>query len=299
MRNVLLKALKSIASIEDWSGRWVHYSKTPYLKINPKPFHRDPTGIYLFPEEFVPEGHLWETFPYKFVVELPKDAKVLDLAKVSREEMTDIVKHCFGYIGRDITQEELDKLEKHKDYQDYGWEIMTNSDFMYAKSKWNKAFRDLGYDAIFDDLRAIHTSEIQLLILHPNKLKIVDMVRKSGSGFNELKKVTDDLAERFKEYGEVTVEEPKKRPEGSWTRNKVLNSTITIENGERSADIKIQPNDDLTAINIHLSRSRPRLGHGIGFDYVFKKKDYDRMDGFSKALDKIFNGPHEYEVGKE
>lgn len=298
MRNILLKALKSLASLEDWSGRWVHYSKTPYLKIHPQPFHRDPSGIYFFPEEFVPEGHLWKTYPYKFVVELPKDAKVLDLAKTTREEMIDIVKHCFGYIGRDIDPEEIDKLEKHKDYQDYGWEIMANSDFMYGKAKWNKAFRDLGYDAIFDDLRAIHSSEIQLIVLHPNKLKIIDMVRKSGSGFNELKKVTDDLAEKFEEYGEVTVKEPKKRSDGWGSRKLELNSKIHIENGKRSADIKITPRGGLTAIDIHLSYSRPKLGHGIGFQYVFKKKDYDRIDGFLKALDKIFKGEDEYEVGK-
>jgi len=288
MRNILIKVLKAIATLEDWSGRWVHYSEVPYLKVNPDQFHGDPAGIYLFPEEFKTKGR-WENFPYKFVVELPKDANVLDLARVSRDEMIELVEHCFGYIGRTLDAEERDHLEKAQDYQDYGWGIIRNSKFMTRQAKWNKALRDLGYDAVFDDTGAVHSSEVQLIVLHPRKLKIVDMVRKSGSGFKELTDTTNHLVGLLTKYGEITVKEPKKR-KGNWTRDLVLSSEVTVENDDKYATYKLTVQMDKKVpmgIQVSLAYSEPRLGYGSGGDYSFNKKEYN-FDRLLTDADKIF-----------
>jgi len=300
MRNVLLKALKSIASIDDWSGRWVHYSKTPHLTINPKQFHQDPAGYYFFPEEFETETTMWKNMSYKFIVELPSDVKVLDLDTVTRDEMIHVVKHCLAYVGADLSpdrEERLNTAPNHQ-YQDIGWEMIRMSKMMSHPAKWNKALRELGYDAVFDDTKSIHSSEVQLLILHPRKLKIVDMVRLGGTQFKDLEKVTNEVAEMFKHYGEVEIEEPKAR-KSMWSRDKELSSIVRITKDKREVSLELTVNKDRNEISIHLSYARPSLSYGTGFRYDYRKNEYKDLDRFKEVMDKIFNGPHEYEVGKE
>jgi len=286
MKRALIRALKTVASYRDWSGRWVHYTKTPYLKIHPEQFHQDPAGIYLFPEEFETIG-AWDSYPYKFTVEVPADLKVLDLADMAREDVIALVKHCFGYINRDLTIEEEDQLEKAKNYQDRAWDMLRNSDFMYNKAKWNKALRDLGYDAVFDDTGSVHSAEVQLIVLHPRKLKVVGLEERSGTGFKEIEKVMKDLESEFAEYGTISSQAPRKKKE--WGEE-ILFGTMRIENGDRYASLKIYPNKERTNIGVSLQYSKPRLGYGAGFEYNIAKNKYDRLDTFQKDLDKIFEG---------
>jgi hypothetical protein len=80
-----------VDDISQWdSGVWVHYSDFPDLKVNPKQFHRDPAGIYLFPEGFETKGN-WERKPHKFRVQLKRQLNILDLGKLSPQECFDIL----------------------------------------------------------------------------------------------------------------------------------------------------------------------------------------------------------------
>src|SRR6478672_4435050 len=87
----------------DIPERWIHYSDTPMLSLNPHGFHQDPLGIYFFPEDFTTPFAMWNEKPYKFTVNLKPGARVL----------------CYG----EITDPELDHLltltgaqEKFADY---------------------------------------------------------------------------------------------------------------------------------------------------------------------------------------
>jgi hypothetical protein len=292
-----LSRVKIVAGIVDWRGRWIHYSKTPYMKINPKQFHGDPMGIYFFPEKFKTKTAMWRNFDYKFVVELSSDAKILDLDKTSREQMLKVVKHCFGYIDREITEEDIDQINERKDYQDYAWEIMRNSKFMTQQAKWTKALTDLGYDGVFDDTRSIHTAEVQLIVLNQKKIKVLDMVRKSGTRFKDLEKVTNEVAEMFKDYGTVKVDKPKSK-KGMWSDEKELSSRIEIVKDKREVSLTLMVNDKREEIAVSLSYARPSLSYGTGFSYKYETKEYEDLDRFKTVMDKIFHGPDEHEVGR-
>jgi hypothetical protein len=70
---------KSKSSLDQWSGRWVHYSDVNKLGINPKQFHQDVMGIYFFPEEFKTSGTIWQKMKYKFTVDIKPEAKIFYL----------------------------------------------------------------------------------------------------------------------------------------------------------------------------------------------------------------------------
>lgn len=283
--------------MDDWRGKWVHYSKLPYLKVNPQQLHGDPAGIYFFPEKFQTKTAMWRNYEYKFIVELSSDAKILDLAKTSRQQMLSLVKHCFEYIAREITDDEVEQINERKDYQDYAWEIMRNSNLMSHQAKWAKALTDLGYDGVFDDTWSIHSAEVQLIVLNQKKIKILDMIKKSGTHFKDLEKVTTDVAEMFKEYGDVVVEKPKLR-KSMWSDKKELNSRIRITRGKREVSLTLSVSEPQESISISLSYSNPRLGHGTGFDYNYTTKEYNNLEYFKKTMDAIFKGPDEFEVGR-
>ena len=203
MHNKLISALyKALASYEDWSSdKWVHYSNINKLGINPKQFHQDPAGIYLFPIEFKVRGAIWKDKKYKIVVSIMDDTNILDISKTTSEERKSI----------------LDKLnipysdEKNYSTPDTWWETLKYYYILGNKklsAKWNKDFRSLGYDAIFDDTESIHVWETQLLVLNPKKLKIEDVETQNikRGQFSRLQELQNLLIELLKPYGEVKGE---------------------------------------------------------------------------------------------
>ena len=124
------------------------------------------------------------------------------------------------------------------------------------------------------------------------------MVRLGGTQFKDLEKVTNEVAEMFKHYGEVEIEEPKAR-KSMWSRDKELSSIVRITKDKREVSLELTVNKDRNEISIHLSYARPSLSYGTGFRYDYRKNEYKDLDRFKEVMDKIFNGPHEYEVGKE
>lgn len=205
MENTLIKALRQvIAKYEDWSGIWVHYTDINKLGVNPKQFHQDPAGIYLFPEEFKTKGSLWQKKKFVFTLEIKPNAKILDLGALSEKEKLDLA----GKL--EVPLEEDFFKRKYVGNRSW-WESLKNKYILQINApgaaKWTKDFRKLGYDAIFDDKKTIHVAEVQLLVFNPKILKVIKVVERSGSGGIH-KKIKDHqklVAEYSKPYGEIEI----------------------------------------------------------------------------------------------
>jgi len=206
-----------LADYQKWQGTWVHYSKHPELTVNPQQFHQDPAGIYLFPEAFK-VAPMWSNKPYKFLVEVPRDLKVLDLAAIDTAELAlrllDDTKTTEGK-EYDYFKEQILKT---KEPADRAWEYLQRY-FLGKPGAFNKRLREAGYEAIFDDIKAIHSNEVQLLVLDPTRIKIKDREQAKSNGYQlvaeiaeHIKKegakwatIRDDKVKRKKDYGDYNI----------------------------------------------------------------------------------------------
>lgn len=184
-----------LATLNDWSGEWVHYSDVNKLGINPQQFHLDMAGIYFFPKEFKTAGNIWKSKKYKFTVTISPEAKVLDLSKLQKHDLEAFLDKLHITLPKD---QELNI--------DNFWEQLKNHySLMKGKNigQWNADFRKLGFDAIFDDTRAIHSAEVQLVVLNPKIIKIVDVETQNikRGQFDRVKQHLDALVNYLKPYG--------------------------------------------------------------------------------------------------
>jgi hypothetical protein len=257
----------------EWdTGVWVHYSQEPFVKIRPKQLHQDPAGIYLFPERFEPEGGWWK-FPYKFLVRVEglRRESVLDLARLTEGESVALYNDLVPEGERELKPGDF-RTTRHADRM---WEGLQRYFFLGkgrpGAGSFNKALRDLGYDAVFDDTGSIHTVEVQLLVLDPTKVKVVEMIDQSATGFAEVKAVARHLAEFLGGYGKVTVKEPRKGGVG-WGEKGVV-ASVHVErrdDPEVYAQWKLAPHffsGDARPqeINVRLEYSRPSLTDSSGW----------------------------------
>ena len=157
------------------TNRWVHYSNEPYLKINPKPTHQDPAGIYLFPEKFEPCSY-WVNKKYKFIVEL-KDVNILDVSKMSPEDVEKFIVHMEGNVAAYHGLNKEYPIKNNKEYFDRAWAQIIPS-YYSRPGAFNKKIREFGYDALFDDTGAILSNEIQLVVFDPRKVKIINIIER-------------------------------------------------------------------------------------------------------------------------
>jgi len=211
--------------MEDWSGEWTHYSNIQIVSMNPKQFHQDPLGIYFFPKEYKTQGG-WKEKTYKYTAKF-KGGKVLDFADIDIKKAKDITsKVVTDSKKRDVFLEEIDKSKNpiHRFYE------LVRQNFMGSPAKFNKVLRELGYDAVFDDTKTIHPSEVQLIVLNPSKIKVTDLeIQKSGSGYKDVLSVSKKLKDFLKDYGEVVDEKPKK------TKDNNVSARITVKKGDDKA----------------------------------------------------------------
>lgn len=268
---------QTLASYSDWSGEWVHYSNINKIGINPQQFHMDLAGVYLFPKEFKTRGTLWREKKFKFTVKISGNAKVLDLSKLSENDL----------------QELLDKLNikpfpNHPLNADTFWDTLQNYYCLRDKKnvgKWNGDFRRLGYDAVFDDTGSIHTAEVQLVVLNPKIIKIIDVETQSikRGQFDRIQKASDYLVSLLKPYGKVEVDIKKKME--LYSKNAVVRATIRlhIEDGKR-LDWKVSEDEANHEIIVFLDHSKgiPQLRNNWG-----TTRDHERID--NKNLAKIKN----------
>jgi len=186
-----------------------------------------------------------------------------------------------------------------KDFLSIGWEQIWNSGYMTSQAKLNKNLRNLGYDAIFDDTKSIHSAEVQLVVLDPRNVKVIERVDSSGSGYKEIVMVMDHIVKMAKEQGyKVIVEKPKLK-KGDWGGEKALKGVVDIKDGEKYLYLEVYPNfPDMgrhkrkvgpTGIHVSKMYSNPDLGYGAGAEYKFKDKSFDDIDHeISQLLKKVF-----------
>jgi len=292
-------------SLENWSGEWVHYSKVPYIKINPKPFHQDPLAIYLFPAEFNVHAS-WTNYPYKFHVTIKPDARILDLSKISQKELEKIVDLAGATekYQNYVTQYPPETMEKRVDM---AWDMMT-AHFAYEGygekklSIFNKLFRSLGYDAIFDDIKVLLNNEIQLVVLNPRIIKITKMETRGGSGFAEVKMVMDMVVDLASEYGDLEIEQPKRVKERYSTKYHIeaMVKVVNPQHPRNYLHVKIGTDDNIPPQQVHASvlYSSPSLNAGYGGrSYLISQKKFDTfrdeppLADIKRALEKTFREP--------
>jgi GNAT superfamily N-acetyltransferase/8-oxo-dGTP pyrophosphatase MutT (NUDIX family) len=191
---------------------WVHYSNVPQVTINPKGFHQDPAGVYLFPKDFQPNPN-WLLMKYRFEVKLDTSTRVLDLSTLSIPEAKKILDQMGLGERAEADKYFMDETRSHQDRIDTFWEIMKN-EFILRDGKrpgaWNKALRKLGYDAVFDDIKVIHTAEEQLLVLDKSKIQVLKQEDQGDTGFEDAKTVIAQLKKLVAPYGKVEVTPPRK-----------------------------------------------------------------------------------------
>ena len=270
---------------------WIHYSKLPQVTINPKGMHQDPAGIYLFPADFKPV-EMWQTLPYRFEVQLDPSARVMDLTQLNVSEAKDILQN----LGIDYWEI---KGEDHRDQIRSFWDGMKNEFILKSgrrEGAWNKALRDLGYDAIFDDEKIIHGAEEQLLVLDPRKIKVLKRDDQSATGYGEVLEVMRHVEEFLKPYGKVEVDPPKLRKIG-WGQKKEIAGYTKVGDEKVYANWSIMPQyhpgnkSRPSSVGVHLDFSSPRLEYGAGGEVsiLTKPLDFKKLDEeLKRTMDKIW-----------
>jgi hypothetical protein len=282
-------------SFTDWNRNdWVHFTDTPYLKLNPKPFHQDPIALYFFPASYE-AWPSWQQKAYKITAKLDPSTRVLDLAHVTEAEIARIVD------AAGIRDEYADYTKRYppKDTRkamDMAWEQLQRKYMVGRKAAFNKLFRSLGYDAIFDDTGSIHNNEVQLIVLDPRKVKVVSVERQKLNAFAQLTKVQEMVAALGGKFGTVETE-PVRRRKLAFSMNKTLNTSVRISNPEQPdnyARLEIGiSNEQKHVIHVSISYSRPSLGYGSGasLDMATGKWQFDGLASLERDLAKIFT-PH-------
>lgn len=289
---LIRRASRVHAKLSDWRGDWLHFTKKPYIKLNPKPLHGDPVGIYLFPESFDPETPFWSRMGYKFVVKLKPSAKVLDLAKLSGKEALVLARKLVGGEPHRADQFLTPGPDRWESPGNRLWEALRQH-FGRKQASWNTALQRAGYDAVFDDTRAIHIAEVQLIVLNPKVIEVLHREDlKTGSGFAEVKLVSKQLAKALKHLGRVTVTEP--RMETINWGEKGLQAQVRVEDGDRYAHFKVNGHKEDLLVRVSLAYSSPRKDYGVGADYdMYKKKWLDRrgesgLDSLVEEAESLF-----------
>ena len=222
------------AELGDWSNSWIHYTDVNKLGINPKQFHQDPAGIYLFPEDFKTKGTIWKEKKFKIFVTINSNSKILDLSKTTPEDRKKILDELNVRYAEEKAYDDLDTW----------WEVLKNHYILQNKkqpAKWNKEFRSLGYDAIFDDTGSIHTVETQMLVLNPKILKVekVETQNIKRGQFSRLKEMQQSLSKILKEYGDVK-EEPVKRYKDYIGKETRIKARVLFTIGDKNIEWEIE-----------------------------------------------------------
>lgn len=264
------------ASFEQYrDGLWVHFSKLPQLTINPKQFHQDPAGLYLFPESFATEG-AWHRYPYRIICRLKPGLEVLDIRNVTRDDIMDFLE-AFGF--QDMKQDEyLSEERELPAIRDRFWDIIRQR-FMGEPGRFNKAWRRQGFDAIFDDTGVIHNSETQLIVLNPRFVEVVKVEEQKGSGFDEINRVLEFMAKKYGQLGEVKINKPAQSKQ--WGE-KQLQGSIEIRKGDQYATFQVNPwfvdkKDQIPeAISVILSSDSKGLKSQRSWGVSLKFRDFDK-----------------------
>lgn len=298
VRQIRLPKSKLGESIEDWSGTWVHYTDMPQLSVNPKPFHFDPLGIYFFPSDFKPNSG-WMEKKYKITATIKPGAKIMDIGKDTEQYIKQIlnvapkkvVDQYHSVIETDYKASDVvNSVERFKIL----WRVLSQSFAIVYPSKlasFNKFFRSLGYDAIFDDQNIIHAAEVQLLVLNRKIINVISIDdNKPKNAYAIMKKMIDDFTKIAEQYGDVEVTEPKAK-KSHYGNRPSLTGWVRINNDWRNASIQFEHERGDKYIRAFVYVSSPSLNYGTGEEYHLLANRFRGNPPWSdlkRALDKIF-----------
>ena len=287
-------------NLETWdTGRWVHYSDHPMMTINLKSYFQDPLAIYMFPESFKPQTMMWPNMENKFTVTIKSTAKILDWSSLTDDQIEQFLHACKAWDHYQETMARYPDTDRARILHRV-WESMRSSMILGeggGKARWNKVFREAGWDAIFDDTGAIHTSEVQLLVLDPRVIATVHKASRKTGGFVPMQKVVKELIDLCSPYGDVEVDGPKRMRDGysSSAPTKLMTKIHVKRSDENYLDMNVRfdPDDKhrKCMINVSVNWARPSLNAGYGAEYNFIKDAWDNYSGISdikRALDKTF-----------
>ena len=173
--------------------KWYHYSDVDYVKINPKPTHSDPSGIYMFPEDAINKivGY-WKKKKYRFTITLKPNLRVLNLDTLSKEQELDIVKKLETQDG--IAFQSFMKYYKGESEYFNFWQYIRTL-YGYKNSFLSRdEFMKLGYDGIYSET-IIHSYEPQIIIFKEENINIMGVDERDDlySPTSEMEKVKDDF----------------------------------------------------------------------------------------------------------
>lgn len=279
----------------DWSSKlWIHFSDHPMVTMNPKGSHQDPAGTFFFPADHVPKYAIWSEKTYKFSARLKPGARVLELATMTDTQLDTILKLTGARAAFDAYIQQYPPTDR-KTLVDMAWSTIRSHYMKSVPAAWTKALMTAGWDAVYDDSGAIHSSEPQqLVVLNPRVIKLVDMERQKMPVFASMIKVTNDIKELAAPYGPVTVEGPKRVKE-RYSNKSNLEASVQVQRSERNyIRFRIHYHDEerfRTQIQASVQYANPSLGYGCGATYNMVTGEYDRYGGLNdveRALNKVF-----------
>lgn len=263
-------------SYQDWSSdNWVHFSDVNYLKLTMNRSaraHNDLVGIYLFPEKFEPHPY-WRAKKYKFIVKVDSGLRVLDISNMTDELANDLM----GRMGVEPASGDVGIVQF--------WRTLNS----LGSSKANKFIRNAGYDAIFDDTKTLHSKEIQLIVLDPRKVEVVDVQSNAVSVFSTIKTWYDKILAMLTTIPSIRVieqNEPVKRRYGSGykTSSSIYFKSVSDLDGYESYGISISNVTDDGSV-IVFSPTKNLYGNPSGYSVIWS---YDPVvDHGSEVTDKV------------
>jgi len=176
--------LKSLIKedFDNWKGGvWIHYTDVDYLKIREEDSQSeisgDPSGIYMFPEKATKDlrFHFFKQKKYKMVIQITDNITILDLSRITKKTIEDFgmdveqLKQVVHYPGGLIANKTSVSIPKAF------WTILRRQ--QNNGVEFRKLLMSKGYDAVFDDVGAIHSkNEVQLCVFDPSNLQILKIV---------------------------------------------------------------------------------------------------------------------------
>lgn len=184
----LFEKLKQLPG--EYSG--VHFSKSDQLSFNLNPGHFDPIGIYVFPKKYVLEGNLakntmFASYPYAFLIEPTKQAKILNLdmdypkaenllEKMGIDKNLLYDKEVYHKSGKDTPGHRFwGAMENYRN-------VPRNFRNLGRNVSWNTLFSKTGYNALYDPgFNIVHSNEpAQVIYLDHKAYRVVDVVRNTN-----------------------------------------------------------------------------------------------------------------------
>ena len=173
---------------------WYHFSDVDYIKINPKPIHSDPAGIYMFPEDALNAiKGVWKKRKFCFIIKLKSNLNILNLDELTKEDELDIVKKL-DLQNEDEYEKFMKYLNTNEETYYSFWQYIRNVYGYKQCFKSREDFMKLGYDGIYS-MKKIHHYEPQLVIFDPDNLNIIKINKYDYTEqiFKDINKINENI----------------------------------------------------------------------------------------------------------